>query len=86
MPIAHIAHRHFYLFKLESMASKRDNSIEKLSIINLGFAQEVRQSISVLWVLVSLQLLNDIGGGQEVSRVILPAVARNRNYPVDAKN
>ena len=60
----------------------------KVVNLNLGFAQEVRQNISVLWVLASLQLLNDIGGEQEVSRVILPAVARNRAYQylVDAKN
>ena len=67
---------------LESLDGKWDKSIEKLSILNLSFPHKIRQNISVLWHLASLQFLNEIGGGQEISRVILPAVAKTGTYPV----
>ena len=68
------------------MASKWDKSIEKLLILNLSFPHKNRQYISVVWHLASLQFLNEIGGGKEISRVILPAVAKTGAYPVNAKN
>ena len=66
----------FLPFQVGKLGQRMGQIDWKVISFNLSCPPKIRQNISVLWVLANLQLLNDIGGGQEVLRVIYPAVAK----------